>query len=413
MNAAATESAAGGSAATESAATESAKARRRVLFYVQHLLGIGHLKRAATLSRAFEKAGFAVTMVSGGFEVPGIDAGEAAFVQLEAVRAADRYFTGLVDSDHREIDDGLRDARRRKLLDVFDRVKPGIVITELFPFGRRQLRFEILPLLEAARAARPRPFIVSSVRDILVEPSRDSRVTDMVENFERFYDLVLVHGDPDLIPFEATFALMDRIKDRLRYTGYVVEAPAGKGGRRAPGAGEVIVSAGGGALSEPLLAAALAARKLTRLNEATWRLLAGHALAEDAFRRLARAAGDGVIVERARPDFTTLLANCALSISQGGYNTVMELLAAGARGVIAPYAGGKETEQTLRARLLQKRCAVQVVWEDDIGPEAIARAADAALLGPPLGAAGIDTDGAAASARILGTLVAHGAPITA
>ena len=33
--------------------------------------------------------------------------------------------------------------------------------------------------------------------------------------------------------------------------------------------------------------------------------------------------GDGVIVERARTDFPSLLMNCALSISQGGYNTVM------------------------------------------------------------------------------------------
>jgi predicted glycosyltransferase len=399
--------------AANAAAGKPANDRRRMLFYVQHLLGIGHLKRAATLSRALEEAGFAVTMVSGGFEVPGIDAGGAAFVQLSPVRAADRHFTGLVGSDHREIDDGLRNSRRERLLATFARVKPHMVMTELFPFGRRQLRFEILPLLEAARAARPRPYIVSSVRDILVEPSRESRVMDMVENFERFYDLALIHGDPGLIPFDATFSPADRIKDRLRYTGYVVETPVGKGGAGAPGAGEVIVSAGGGALSEPLLEAALAARKLTRLNEATWRLLAGHALAEDAFRRLGKMAGDGVIVERARPDFTTLLANCALSISQGGYNTVMELLAAGARGVIAPYAGGKETEQTLRARLLQERSALQVVWEDDIGPETIARAADAALLGPPLSAAGIDTDGAAETARILGELVAHDAPITA
>ena len=383
---------------------------KRVLFYVQHLLGIGHLKRAATLSRALEEAGFAITMVSGGFEVPGLDAGGAEFVQLEAVRASDRNFTGLVDAENREIGDDLRAARRERLLETFARVKPDIVLTELFPFGRRQLRFEIVALLEAARAARPRPFIVSSVRDILVEPSRASRVSDMVETFERFYDLALVHGDPGLIPFDSTFPLIHRIRDRMRYTGYVVAAPVEKGGAAAPGAGEVIVSAGGGALSEPLLAASLAARKLTRASKRTWRLLAGHALGEPAFRRLGRAAGDGVIVERARPDFTTLLANCALSISQGGYNTVMELLAAGARGVIAPYAGGKETEQTLRARLLQQRSALQVVWEDALGPEAIARAADAALDGPPSSAAGIDTGGAAATARILSELVARDAP---
>ena len=38
----------------------------KVFFYVQHLLGIGHLKRAATLAQALRGAGFQVVLVSGG-----------------------------------------------------------------------------------------------------------------------------------------------------------------------------------------------------------------------------------------------------------------------------------------------------------------------------------------------------------
>ena len=113
-----------------------------------------------------------------------------------------------------------------------------------------------------------------------------------------------------------------------------------------------------------------------------------------------------MIVERARADFTTLLANCALSISQGGYNTIMDVLAAKVRAVIAPYAGGKETEQTLRASLLRERGALQVVWEDELSPERLACAVDAALDGPRPDAAGIKTDGAAVSAKLLAGLVA-------
>jgi predicted glycosyltransferase len=113
-----------------------------------------------------------------------------------------------------------------------------------------------------------------------------------------------------------------------------------------------------------------------------------------------------VIVERARADFTTLLANCALSISQGGYNTVMDVLAARVRAVIAPYAGGKETEQTLRAGLLRDRGALQVVWEDELSAGRLASAVEAALDGPRPDAAGIKTDGAAVSARLLAALAA-------
>ncbi len=133
-------------------------------------------------------------------------------------------------------------------------------------------------------------------------------------------------------------------------------------------------------------------------------MLPGHAMAEDAFRALEARAPDGVIVERARPDFITMLANCALSISQGGYNTMMDILAAGARAVVVPYAGGQETEQTLRARRLAARGALQLVAEGELTPQALARAAEAALDRPPADAAGLDVSGAGESARILAEL---------
>ena len=41
----------------------------RVLFYVQHLLGIGHLARASRVANALVESGFAVTMVTGGMPV--------------------------------------------------------------------------------------------------------------------------------------------------------------------------------------------------------------------------------------------------------------------------------------------------------------------------------------------------------
>lgn len=378
----------------------------RALFYVQHLLGIGHLKRAATLSRAMEDVGFKVTIVSGGKVVPGLDIGTAEFVQLAPMRSADEHFAVMLDDDDRPIDDSQRRARRDKLLETVKITKPDLVLTELFPFGRRHLRSEIVPMLEGACNQTPRPSIVCSVRDILVEPSKPKRASEMVATVKKYYDRVLVHGDPSLVPFKKTFPLAGDIADWLAYTGYILDPPPPGAAESALGRNEVIVSAGGGALSEPLLTAAIEARGKTRLKDATWRLLAGPSLGKDAFDRLRRLAAKEVIVERARADFTTLLANCELSISQGGYNTVMDVLAAKVRAVIAPYAGGKETEQTLRAGLLRDRGALQVVWEDELSPERLARAVDTALDGPRPNAAGIKTDGATVSAALLANMAA-------
>jgi predicted glycosyltransferase len=378
--------------------------RPRILFYVQHLLGIGHLKRTATLARAMEAAGLAVTIVSGGKQVPGLDIGKADFVQLPAMRSADEHFAVMLDDDDQPVTDQQRSERRDTLLRTLEAVSPDVILTELFPFGRRQLRRELLPMIEQARALPTPPVIISSVRDILVEPSKASRGPEMVNMVERYFDLVLIHGDPEMVPFERTFPLADRIADKLRYTGYVVDPPPPQDPNHRPGAGEVIVSAGGGALSEPLLRAALSARANTALCDATWRLLAGPALPQESFDQLQKDAGPGFILERSRADFTTLLGNCALSISQGGYNTVMDVLAARVRSVIAPYAGGKETEQTLRARLLAERSPLQVVWEDELSAETLARAVDAAIAGPTPDAAAIDTDGAKVTAEIVAGL---------
>ncbi|MCH7487295.1 MAG: glycosyl transferase, partial [Proteobacteria bacterium] len=100
--------------------------------------------------------------------------------------------------------------------------------------------------------------------------------------------------------------------------------------------------------------------------------------------------------------------NCRLSISQGGYNTVMEVLASGAPSVIVPYAGLEESEQTLRARLLEKRGLVQVVEERTLSPETLTAAVEAALTRPRPSGAGLDTGGTEASARIIAELAQAG-----
>jgi len=371
----------------------------KIFFWVQHLLGIGHLKRTATLARAFRRAGMDVTVVSGGHEVPGLDIGGARLIQLPPVRAADKYFKILIDETDTEIDDAFRERRRDLLLDAYAAAAPDVVMTELFPFGRRQLRLELTALLDTAKSAAHPPLIVSSVRDILVEPPKPERVSEMLERIETYYDRVLIHGDPTLIPFDETFAHADRISDLVAYTGYVVDTPQNTAG--GVGSGEVIVSAGGGAVSEELFRAAMAARPLTTLSDRTWRILAGHGLSEDIFRVLGDEAPAGVIVERARADFPTLMANCALSVSQGGYNTVMEMMTAQTRGVIVPYAGGLETEQTLRARLLENRSGIRTIPEASLNGAALAEAIDAALAAAPPDASGLDTDGADTSARLI------------
>jgi predicted glycosyltransferase len=371
----------------------------KILFYVQHLLGIGHLKRTATLARNMMRAGFDVTVVSGGHEID-VDLGGARLIQLPATRATDLYFKVLVDEEGQQIDDQWRQKRADRLLDIYNEHKPDILITELFPFGRRQMRFELLPLLETALADLSRPLIISSVRDILVAQTKPGRNDEMLDLVEKYFDYVMVHGDPDLISLDKTFPHTERIRDKIFYTGYVVDHTGVKGGPDAPGAGEVIVSSGGGAVGTNLLKTAMKARALSSAKDRVWRMMVGTTVETEIFDELTGLAPEGVVVERARADFTTLLMNCALSISQGGYNTVMETLHAKCRAVIVPYAGGLETEQTLRARLLARKGVLQIADEDGLTPEILAAKVDIALSGPPARAE-INVNGGAKTIELL------------
>ena len=377
---------------------------KRVLFYVQHLLGIGHQRRGATLTRAMQEAGLQVSYISGGHSIPNLDLGGAELVQLPPARAVDLYFKKLVDENDQPIDDIWRARRRDALLAAWRRIEPHVILLELYPFGRRQMRFELLPLLDAALALQRRPVIASSVRDILVASPKPERLVEMLDRVETYFDHVLVHGDPDLIPFETTYPHAAQIADKLHYTGYVVDRTGVRGGPGSPGWDEVLVSAGGGAMGDALLRAAIQARAESALADKRWRVLVGVKAPDDEFAALTALAAEsgeegGIVVDRARGDFPTLLMNCTMSISQGGYNTIMECMHAGCRAVVVPYAGGLETEQTLRAELLAERGVITVLEEADLSPAAVADAIARSLAGPGAASAGVRTDGAADGAR--------------
>ena len=191
----------------------------RVFFYVQHLLGTGHIKRAALLTDAMRAWGMDVHMVSGGIltedllDVP-------AEIRLPALRAKDPSFSALVDESGKEVDAAWKDERCRILLDHYKRLGPEIVVIETFPFGRRKFRFELIPLLNEIHRSTPKPLVVCSVRDI-VQARSPKRIAETVELLRTRFDHIMVHGDPEIVRFEESFPAVEQIRGRLHYTGYV------------------------------------------------------------------------------------------------------------------------------------------------------------------------------------------------
>lgn len=370
---------------------------RSVLVAVTHLLGVGHLSRAAALARGLAVAGDRVTLASGGRPAPLVKRDTVDFVQLPPVHCVGADFRTLYGPDGRIASDELFARRRALLLETLHRVRPDVVVTETFPFGRRQLAPEFLALVEAARAQRPRPTILASVRDILNPPSRTAKAEEADETLARFYDGVLVHGEEAVTPLGASWPVSAGLAARLAYTGYVSEdaiEPV-----QAGPTGEVLVSGGGSAASLPLFDAALGAARIDPALR--WRILVGHGVPAERFEDLRCRAPENVTVERARPDFRSLLAGAAVSVSQAGYNTMIDLSHAGAPAVVVPFEEGNEAEQRLRAELFSAADRVTLLRAGDCGAESLAAAVSAALAKgrpalPPLEAGGV-----AASARVI------------
>lgn len=367
----------------------------RVFIWVQHLLGFGHFARARVVAEALRDAGFDVTLVSGGVTPAEAVPQGIAFVQLPAARAKDEMFDELVDEHGRDVDMCWHEERRDRLLAAFAAARPDVVITETFPFGRRLLEFELMALLDEAKRAAQRPKIVSSVRDVLQRPRKDARAVAMVERARAHYDAVIVHGDPSVLRLELSFAETGALASRCLYTGYIcADIPPRTGLRR-----EILVSAGGGAAGGGLIAAALEARALCRAADAPWTFVTGPLAA-------APAPVEGVSIVRSLPDFRARLANAAVSISQAGYNTLMETVKARTPAIVVPFETDREQEQVTRARAFADLGLVRLMRAKLLDPAALARLVDATAGSVPP-TAKIDFDGGAGTVRAIQAVLAR------
>lgn len=388
--------------------------RPRVLFWVQHLVGVGHQRRSAAIARALADIGADVCYVSGGRAIDNLDLRGCELVQLAPVRSVDMRYHTLVDEHDEPVTDSFRNARRDRLLAVFESFKPDVVITETWPFGRGLLRFELDPLMAAVASARPRPLLVSSIRDIVEHRSDAKKFVQMALRVEHHFDMVLVHSDQALVRFEDSFPLASRIASRIRYTGYVSEREPVTGRTLYP-QGPVVVSAGGGFFGERLLRTAIEAYRLyawglcargepyggekTRLQ--SWHVLIGPNLPQERFEQLRAMAPAGVCVERNRTDFHDLLATCAVSVSQGGYNTVVDLLALRVPAVVVPYEDDREREQAVRASRLAALGLLHTVDYRVLSPQTLAQAITTVARGAGMVPMRFDLDGAIQSAKLI------------
>ena len=372
----------------------------RILLYSQHVLGIGHFFRSMELARALHE--HEVLFVEGGDPLSGFTApAHVKRLLLPALMMDAEFKTMEVRQGSLE---EIKEVRTSLLLKAFRDFAPHVLLTELFPFGRRQFRFELLPVLRTIREEHMPTRVVCSLRDILVEKTDQAAYeTWVIEVLNRYYSLLLVHADPRLVLLEETFSRLDQITPPLRYTGFVARPLPTV--TRQPGRRVVVVSSGGGKVGADLLAAAIAAVKTLPDPDLLLKVFLGPFMGppdREALQNLA-ANDPRTLLMPFSSDFLAELLTADLSISMAGYNTCMDLLNTGIKALVYPFRQNRE--QGLRAGKLESLGLVRVIR--DLDPVSLARAIAQALTSPPAPPANerINLNGAVNTAIFLDELI--------
>ena len=378
----------------------------KIIFYCQHVLGVGHLFRSLEICKALK--GHEVLLISGGPHIAANIPQHVRVVRLPELQM-DTGFKGLFSSNTHISLDQIKAQRQRSLFALFKKEKPDLFLIELYPFGRKAFRFELDPLLEAIRnQSLSHCGVVCSVRDILVEKEDQQKHEGRaVDTLNRYFDAVLVHSDPNLVKIEETFFRHAEIRIPLFYTGYIAKRPPVNARRQTRKRLEmmdkelmVVASAGGGSVGRPLLESAIRAfGKFSDDLSARLFVYTGPYIEEQDFTDLKSLANPKIRVEKFTSDFLSYLAAADLSVSMGGYNTSMNLLACGVPALVWPF--GLNQEQRLRARRLAERGALKMLNDDDLQPDRLARIMVQTFSEAHPGKLDIDLDGAANTARWL------------
>jgi predicted glycosyltransferase len=379
----------------------------RIIFYCQHVWGVGHLFRTIEILK--ELHGHHVILVSGGAPVEIALPGHVRPFALPGLMM-DRDYTALHAVEGTRTVQEVIAERADLLAGLFEPGAWDLFVVELYPFGRNAFKTELDPLLDRIRSeSRGKGRVVCSLRDILVEKKDPAAYEERVLRcLNRRFDALLVHADPGLVRLDDTFRRAGEIAIPIVYTGFVTPRPA-EGDRErmrrklglAPGEKLLIASAGGGKLGIRLLEPLLRGLCDSGLPEGLHvRVYTGPYMEEKETRRLRAFHGGRCHVERFASDFIHLLAAADISVSMGGYNTSMNILAAGVPAVIWPMP--QDREQRLRAEKMAAFGAIRVLSDEELIPAGLAQTVHTMLADTTARIApNVDLDGAAHTARWL------------
>jgi predicted glycosyltransferase len=341
-----------------------------VLIHCQYVYGIGHLVRATELAQGLSTS-FTVYLLNGGEEVPNFDIPkEVNYIQLPAIykEEAANYLSPVDSSQSIE---ACFESRKKEINEIVEKIEPDFLITEHFPFGLL-FETEVLRLISKVKEIKPKAKIISSVRDVIESENGGERDAYVCDLLNKLYDLVLVHGDKEIIPFSGSFPLAERISIPVHLTGYIVR-PITSSIKKAD-LPILVVSVGGGRMGSELLSAVINAHPII-LKEWDHELVLFTGAFQKELSELHTEVSEYcdskiTIYEFDKNLYLKTLSNASAIICLGGYNSLIE--AVSTQKPVLVYKRkfhGANSEQDLRSTLFKQAGFINIISAEDFEEE--------------------------------------------
>lgn len=346
----------------------------KVIIHCQYVYGIGHLVRTSELAKGLTE-NFDVYVFNGGETVPNFKFSESIkFIQLPAIYKEETR-NELIPVDKSQTLSDCFDERRSILDKWINKIVPDIIITEHFPFG---LLFEkeVLHILDIALKINPNIKNVCSVRDIIESSNGGLKDNYTCTLINKYYDLVLVHGDGAFASLSTSFPRINGINIPVVQTGYIVRPiPIKNNENSIP---TILTSVAGGRIGTELLDAMIESHLMVKDKKEHRLVLFSGAFQKDFSilkEKVSALKSDSIVINKFDSrKYLKYLSNASLIISLGGYNSLIESVSIKKTLLIynRKFAGSNK-EQDLRIKLFEKHGLLKVISSDDLQKEKLTR----------------------------------------
>ena len=367
----------------------------RIVLYSHDTYGLGHFRRNTAIAHALlqQSPGLSITMITGSpvadqFPLPS----GVSLVRLPSV-------VKVGPDEYRPAEarawSGVRAERAGIISSTLLRLRPDLFLVDHAPLG---MKGELVLALQLAREELKQTRVILGLRDILDQPDRVRQVwteQGVYPVLEQGYDEVLIYGSRERFDAVREYAFPSSVAARTVFTGYIAKErglepalsvrDAWSRARRL-GDRRVLATGGGGGDAAAMLLATIGAwEKLRHLLFGQLLVVVGPLMgAADRTMVEARAARTpSVEVIHASKSMLSLIGSADLVVTMGGYNSVVEAVAARKPLVICPRTAPR-LEQLLRAEMIAGLGLARVARLDETGADGVADAIVAALkAGPP------------------------------